>query len=284
LHELLEAHYTGYGWEKKQKELTKEFNKLFEEEREYYGNLPEICRRIMRGYVYHWREQDSGLTVVEVEKEYEIELPHGHTYAFKIDALVEDEYGLWLMENKSHKTIPGDDYRFLDIQTTKYVYGLIQLGYPIIGVLWNYLCTIEPKKPKLVGHREKDGPRLSKARIRTDVLTFVEALHEYGLDPQQYRDDIVRLKRHNTFFRRERVPRPAGVMKRLMQETIVVADEIERGYKPIRTIERGCENFCPYLNLCMTSLYGGDTKPFEKNFQKAKVSDYYGYAEESAKN
>jgi hypothetical protein len=234
--------------------------------------------------VYHWREQDSGLTVVEVEKEYEIELPHGHTYAFKIDALVEDEYGLWLMENKSHKTIPGDDYRFLDIQTTKYVYGLIQLGYPIIGVLWNYLCTIEPKKPKLVGHREKDGPRLSKARIRTDVLTFVEALHEYGLDPQQYRDDIVRLKRHNTFFRRERVPRPAGVMKRLMQETIVVADEIERGYKPIRTIERGCENFCPYLNLCMTSLYGGDTKPFEKNFQKAKVSDYYGYAEESAKN
>ena len=50
LHELLEAHYTGYGWEKKNDELGAEFYRLFDEEREMYGDLPTICGHIMESY------------------------------------------------------------------------------------------------------------------------------------------------------------------------------------------------------------------------------------------
>lgn len=276
LHELLEAHYSGEGWKQRNDVLAKEYNALFEEEREMWGDLPTICAHIMRSYEYRWRDEDSGLKVIEVEKEFEVELPHNHIMQFKIDAIVEDEWGLWLMEHKTHKSFPKSEYRFMDMQTTKYVWGLQQLGYDITGVMWNYLLTVEPKKPKLT----KLG-KLSRAKIRTDAITFIEAIREYGLDVDDFKGDIIRLRDHNDFFRRERVPRPPQVAERLIKEAVATADEIERGFLPIRSIDRSCDMFCPYMDLCITSLYGGDTKGIERmKFQVATHKDYYGYADD----
>lgn len=278
LHELLEAHYTGYGWEKRHAELTAEFNKLFDEEKEIYGDLPTICANIMRSYVYHWREEDATFDVIAAEQLVQVPLPHGHTMEFKFDAIMEDEYGRWLWENKSHRKIPSADYRFLDMQTSKYIWGLNKLGEygEITGVIWNYIRTKEPTKPKLT----KMG-KLSRARIDTDVLTFYNALKEYGLDPHDFRDVLSRLKKHQTFFRRERVPRPTKVIETLVKETVLVADEIEKGVRPIRSIERGCEFSCSFKDLCITELYGGDAKDvLKRRYRKATKDDYYGYHDE----
>lgn len=276
LHELLEAKYSGRDWHERNDELAEEFYAMFEEEREMYGDLPTICAHIMRSYDYHWREEDATLTWIEVEKEFEVELPHGHTMVLKVDGIVEDDYGMWLAEHKTHKSFPTGEYRFVDMQSAKYVYALRKLGYPITGVMWNYLLTVEPKKPKLL----KSGLRLSKAKVRTDAITFVEALREYGLDPADYKRDIIRLRDHADFFRRERVPKPEIITKTLVKEAIHVADEIERGFEPDRSIDRSCEMFCPYLDVCLTSLYGGDTDSIVRmNYQKATHEDYYAYAE-----
>lgn len=277
LHELLEAKYNGTGWEKRLKQLTREFNRLFDEEKEMYGDLPRICANIMRSYDYHWREEDSGLTVIATEEVVQVPLPHGHTYEFKFDAIVEDDYGVWLMEHKSHRKIPDADYRFLDMQTAKYVWGLNELGTygNIMGVLWNYIRTKEPTKPKMT----KMG-RLSRAKIDTDVLTFYNALVEYDLDPHDFRDVLSRLKHHQTFFRRERQPKPPRVIETLVKETVVVADEIEKGVIPIRSIARHCD-FCSYKDLCITQLYGGDAKSVVKlNYRKGTKADYYGFLDE----
>lgn len=276
LHELLEVKYKGGSWRKRHKELTEEFMGMFEEEREQFGNLPEACAHIMRSYEYKWREEDEDLTIIEVETEFEVELPHGHTMVFKIDGIVEDSWGMWLFEHKTHKSYPKGEYRFVDMQTAKYVYGLRKLGYPITGVLWNYLLTVEPTKPALL----KNGTRLSNARIKTDAITFLEAIHEYGLDPDDYKRDIVRLRDHADFFRRERVPKPDLVAKQLVKEAILVADEIEGGFEPIRSIDRSCEMFCPYLGPCLMSLTGGDEQSMLRTgYQKATKDDYYVYAE-----
>jgi hypothetical protein len=142
--------------------------------------------------------------------------------------------------------------------------------------MWNYLLTVEPKKPKLL----KDGSRLSKAKINTDAITFLEAIREYGLDLEDYKRDIIRLRDHAQFFRRDRVPKPEIVTKQLVKEAIIVADEIERGFEPVRSIDRSCEMFCPYLQPCLISLTGGDEASILKsNYQKATHDDYYAYAE-----
>jgi len=278
MHELLEAHYTNYGWEARLGELTKDFDKLFDEEKELYGDLPNICRAIMQSYLYHYREEDRTFEVVAAEEVVRVPLPHGHTLEFKFDAIVEDEFGRWLMEHKTHRTIPHADYRFLDMQTGKYVWGLNKAGKygEITGVIWNYIRTKEPTKPQLT----KLG-RLSRRRIDTDVLTFYNALKEYGLDPRDFRDVLSRLKQHQTFFRRERVPKPTKVIETLVKETVVIADEIERGFQPVRAIDRSCEFSCSFKDLCIVELYGGDEKDvLKRQYRKATAEDYYGYHQE----
>lgn len=279
LHELLEVKYLTGSWKKKHKELSQGFYAMFEEEREQYGDLPAITANIMRSYDYHWREEDSGLIVIDAEQVIQVPLPHGHIMELKFDAIVEDEYGRWLMEHKSHKTLPRSDYRFLDMQTAKYFWAINQDGRygDLTGVLWNYIRTKEPTKPKMT----KKTNRLSRARIDTDVLTFYNSLIEYGLDPHDFRDVLSRLKKHQTFFRRDRVPKPARVAETLVKEMVIVADEIEKGVRPVRSIERGCEFSCSYRDLCITQLYGGDAKDvIKRNYRKATPDDYYGYHDE----
>jgi len=276
LHELLEAKYTTGSWLERHQELSLEFYRMFEEEREHYGDLPKICAHIMECYDYHWRDEDENLTFSHIEEEFSVKVPHGHTMKFKIDGMCEDEYGLWLLEHKSHKAFPNDEYRAMDIQSAKYFWGLTKLGFPLVGIVWNYMLTVEPKKPQLL----KDGTRLSKRKGRTDLFTFVDAIREYGLDPRDYRDDIMRLKDSNEFFRRERVPKPRVVMETLMREAIYTADEIERGYQPVRSIDKSCTYMCSYLDICSISLYGGDTSSLIKSrYQPDKTEDYYGYTE-----
>jgi hypothetical protein len=250
---------------------------MFDEEQEFYGNLPEACEDIMRRYEWTWREEDSGLTVIAIEEVFEVPWPHGHVFQGKFDGIVEDEYGRWLMESKSHKTIPDDAYRFMDIQTARYVWALNKLGTygQLTGILWNYLSTTLPKRPQIT----KTG-RLSRRKIRTDVLTFVSALKEYNLDPRDFRDDIIRLKGRNDFFRRERVPIQDRVVERLVKEGVVIADRMERG-NFVRNIGRHCSFSCSYQDLCIADLYGGNTKLLIKSkYHKEEPLAYHGTTEE----
>lgn len=282
LHELLEAHYSGYGWVKRHKELCAEFARLTDEEKDYYGNLPEDCYSIMRRYVYHYRNIDARLTIIAVEKVFELPWPHNHVFQGKFDLIVEDEYGRWLMEHKSHKKIPDDDYRFKDIQTNRYVWSLNKLGTygELTGVMWNYLVTSVPKKPQMT-----KGGRLSRRKIRTDAITFLSAIKEYGLDPKDFRDDIMRLKkRSEDYFRRVPVPVHMPVVERLVKEGVLAADrleELERGRTPIRNIGPHCSFACDYEDLCIVDLYGGNSNLLIKaKYHREEPLSYHGTTEE----
>jgi len=278
LHELLESHYNGYGWKKRHAELTEEFNRLFDEEKEYYGDLPDFCNRVMASYVFHWKKEDATLKYIAAEDECEVPLPGpgNHTFRLKFDMIVEDEYGRWLFENKSHNTIPGADYRFLDTQSNLYVWALNELGTygEIVGICWNYLRAKAPTIPKLL----KSGTALSKAKIDTDALTMVRAIKEYGLDLDDYRDVISRLQHGtSTYFRRERVPAAPKVVETLVAEAAYTAGQMERGYEPVRTISRSCE-YCSYKDLCVVDLYGGNSKQMIKlKYKPADKKEYYGF-------
>lgn len=275
LHDLLEAHYEGGDWKAAHAARTLEFMRMFEEEREYYGDLPRACENIMRSYLHWWRDADEEFKVITVEQKFECDLPNGNLLVFKVDGIIENDYGLWLMEHKSHKKIPNDAHRFIDMQSSRYVWALQQLGWDIQGVMWNYIRTKEPSKPKLL----KSGERLSAAKCDTDLFTYVRALKEYGLNPRDYRDKIISLKENNTFFRREYVPKPRQVMETLVRDIDNLAGKIEdeRGEPPLRNITYDCAHHCDFLQLCMTELYGGDGDQVRKlMFRSATTKDYYG--------
>lgn len=259
LHVLLEHHYRGRDWRRvMDRLLIPEWDRLFEEEKVLYGDLPGEVSRIMGAYEFHYRNIDRDFIVLEAEYGFDVELPHGHMMKVKIDLITEDEYGIWLWEHKSHKTFPGQNYQFLDIQTARYFYAL-QHGPDEryrnpIGVMWNYIKTSPPTVPKLT----KAG-KLSRARISTDVYTFVNAVREYGLNPNDYSDTIKVLSKSDEFFARKPVEKPDRVVRILTNEAVSVADEIERGYDPVRSIDRSCEYMCSYRSLCIAELY--DSKP-----------------------
>lgn len=272
LHELLEALYTTGDWKPKWKELKSQYDTFFDEEKEVYGDLPGECRRIMNSYCFHWKDEDKTLNWIAMEEEVEVALPHGHTLVFRFDGIVEDEWGRWLVEHKSHTTIPRDDYRFLDVQAKRYVWGLNKDGRfgEITGILWNYLRTKAPTIPQL----KKDGD-ISKRKIETDYYTYYTSLKKYGLDPRNHRDVLLALKGSNVFFRRERVPAPTKVVERLVKEAVFTADEIAKGVKGIRSIERSCD-WCSFKDPCIVSLYGGDEASVLKSkYQVREKGDYY---------
>lgn len=273
MHELLEAHYIAGDWRPRQEELTKQFGMMFEEEREFYGDLPEACGHIMRSYEYWYREEDKNFDVIAAEQEVVVPLPHGHKMGFKFDFITEDEYGRWLWEHKSHKSIPRSDYRFIDMQTARYLWGLNKIGTygEITGIVWNYISTVPPRVPKVL----KSG-QLSSRKIRTDLLTMLSAIKQNRLDVRDYQDVLLRLKRHNDFFLRVRMPRPKGVVDRLVKDMVIVADEIEGGFQPVRSIDRSCEFSCAFLDLCVVELYGGQASVVRKaKYEERGPGVYY---------
>lgn len=256
IHELLEADAKGENWKKKHKELTAEYDKLFMEEKDKYGPLPEECARMMKAYKYHWREEDEGMEILATELELEVPLPHDHTFVARIDQIRRDEWGIWIVEHKTHAKFPSANWRFIDVQSAVYAYAIEKDGRfgKVTGILWDYIRTKSPTVP----HLNKDGT-LSKRKIDTDLLTFVTALKNYGIDLADHRDVILSLKKHNTFFKRERVPRDKVVVKQLVKELVHTADEIEKGVSPFRSIDKSCEYMCEYMDICLTDLYGGDS-------------------------
>ena len=278
IHELLHEQSTTGLWLPKHKGLTREFMKMFPEEREMYGDLPGDCARIMSSYVLTYKKEDANSNVLFAEQEFTAKLPHGHTLLFKPDKVTEDEWGIWLWEHKTHKNFPRADYRFLDVQTARYVWGLRQNGIDCTGVLWDYIRTKPPTVPTLT----KTGKVARVARMDTDLYTFVTGLKRLGVDPRDYRDKITALRQNNTFFRRERVPRPDRVVATLVKEAVVVADEIERGFVATRSIDRSCEYMCSFRDLCISDLYGGNTKLIIKQkYHVRKEGEYYGDRDEA---
>lgn len=274
LHELLQAYYQTGDWRPRLKELKSEYDRMFDEEKEMYGDLPEACRRIMTSYEYNYQDEDSQMEVIAAEEAIEVSMGK-HRYELKFDLISEDEYGRWLWEHKSHKSLPRSDYRFLDVQTARYVWALNKDGRygEITGVIWNYLRMKPPTVPKIL----KNGT-ISTRKIETDLHTYLEVVRDNHLDPKDYRDVLLMLKNsRNPFFVRERVPKPKAVIEELVKEAVYTANEIERGYKPIRSIERSCEFQCSYKDICITDLYGGDSaQVIRDKYHIREEGEYYG--------
>lgn len=294
MHSLLEAFYKGEDWELVNKKLSVQFNKLFDEEKDALGDLPRACPNLMRSYIWHYKHHEW--KVLGVEQMLETEFPDGSIFRGKYDMLVEDEYGLWLVDHKNHKRFPQFGDRMLDTQAPRYIWAARREGIPVQGFIWNYLKTKPMTKPELI----QSGKRLSKTTMKNcDFPMAARALKEYGLDITEYKPWLRQLKSQryahgapqtSEFFHRvvfefpqEQLDRIAvsafHTSMRMHDYNFGVADAVER------VPDRSCAFMCSYTAICQQELYGGNTDLIlRKNYSVEDPMAYYFDERETGDN
>lgn len=219
MHEMLEAWvkarideaYDNDPWKVLEK-YKEQYRKLFQGERELFGDIPAMCAAIFEGYLRRWK--GDGLKYLGAEVEMETEITPGRKFRFKIDKLVVDKHGRrFLVDHKFHKNIPGPEDRFSDIQTLLYFWAYnreVPKADHLDGVLWDYGRMKAPTIPEVL----KSTGELSKAmKIDTDAWTYMQAIRANGLDPKKYQDMMIALKdKDKTFFERVYLPGPSKTL------------------------------------------------------------------------
>lgn len=283
LHHLFEAHYSGRDWREIHEQLSAQYDQLFDEEKERLGDLPEECARIMRSYLWHYGANKDdpmhGWKIIQVEAKMEAELPNGTVFRIKFDLLIEDQYGLWLVDHKTHKSLPSLNYRLLDSQSGNYIWVARKNGLDIQGFIWNYVRTKPPTKPEAVYH----NTRLSRRAIETDYPTLLRAIREYGFRPSDYKDQLLALQRQrwqpdtvqtSQFFRRETLEKDPAYIRRVLLSSMRTSRRMHAykfGVESVERVpERSCD-WCDYKDICTVELMGGSS--FNLRRSNFKVSD-----------
>ena len=287
VHELLEVHTKGGDWKAHHKKLSAQFDQMFDAEKEFYGDMPREILHLMQSYFWHYKEDPW--IYHESEFELEVTLPNGSIFRCKVDNLIENEHGLWLVDHKTHKSLPNLRYRMLDTQSPLYIWAAHKNGIPVQGFIWNYIRWKEPTYPKLA-YAGKPSERLSRSAIDTDYPTFKKGLKLLGQDPADHKVELARLKamryehgkpQTSPFFLRYVMEKQPDLLDRVVKE-MRRTEKRARKYDfsdpdaVERTVGRHCEFMCSYTDLCGMELLGGNTKPMIKqNFDVGDPMSYY---------
>lgn len=277
MHELLDYRTKGGDWRERHEQMRQEiWMKLFEEERSDIGDLPGDAERLMRSYLWHYK--NDNWVYVDSEFTLEVELPDGTIYRCKIDNLVEDEFGLWIVDHKWHKRLPDHRYRVMDSQSGLYIWAALQNGIPVQGHMWNYGLSKPAAYPEPL---KSTGLPSRWDRCDTDYPTMVQWLKDHGFTnkkgkvivPERMKPKMRYLRslqyqfgvpNQSTHFQRVILEKSPAMLKRVAQEahhTVVRMHEypFDRPEIVERVPDRSCGFMCSYADLCSNELFLGRT-------------------------
>ena len=158
----------------------------------------------MLDHYFRWApEHDDSLRPVLVEQEFEVPLYAGSVYQGRVDLVVEDRFGYWIVDHKTTATFGGTEWLALDDQCSSYAWALErQLGLRVRGVIYNELRKKLPHRPKLLN---RGVLSLDKSQETTHDI-YLQTILDEGFDPKPYTDFLAYLKEYpKEFFRRTRV-------------------------------------------------------------------------------
>lgn len=292
VHKLLELYYRGEDWMAEHRRLTDKFNQLFDIEKDALGDLPTEALRLMKSYLWHYgANRDDpyhGWKVLDTELTLECPWPDGEgVYRCRIDALIEDRWGLAIVDHKTHKRLPSYGHRLRDAASALYLWCARENGLDVNRFIWNYIRTRPPTIPKLVD--VKRTPRLSTSSIDTDYPTLWRAIKDYGLSHEDYRDRLISLKQQrwkrdavqtSSFFRRSELDKDDDMIARVVAASMRTRDRMDSyDWDDTTAVERvvsiGCE-WCTFRELCETELFTGDGRMIRRRqFRTGDPLDYY---------
>jgi hypothetical protein len=264
IHAALESYYVDGDWRIGHATYLEEYEKLFEEEREELegkkGPLPQLVERVIKSYLWYYRE--DGWKVLHVEVDFKVPLKAGIGVKGRIDLIVEDPEGnIWVVDHKTTANIPEPNaFHAMDPQLMVYPWAIEkQLGIKVTGIVYNYVKSKPPSIPKI----NKDGS-LSKRRIVTDYPTLVRFLKRNGYDPKDFVSQLRPLARQSPFLRRYKLPREKNVTLEILQDFLTTSLQIRDHKRTPRIITRDCVR-CSYHDICRAELNGFDTTPMRKH-------------------
>lgn len=273
VHRALQSHYVEGDWKIGHAEYVKEWNKLFKEEQEGLRKrgkgmmppFPELVERIMRSYVWYYREEQ--FHVVAVEEEFEVKTPlviDGVRQYLKgiIDLVVEDETGQkWIWDHKTASNIPDPtSFHAMDPQLMVYPWAArLAWGWDVAGIYYNYVKSKPPTIPQLT----KTG-LVSRRKVVTDYPTLRRFIRDNDLDIADFRDQLRPLRTKSPYLRRYKYPREATVTREILSDIFSVTKHIRGDKRRSRTITRDCQRMCSFHDLCRAELNGLDTSLMRK--------------------
>jgi hypothetical protein len=114
----------------------------------------QLARALFDGYAHRYCIED--FSMVEVEKEFTCEIRNPDTgrasqtfvMSGKVDAIVQCYDGMYLLEHKTASKVDANylDKLWTDTQIALYCHYLRELGYPIVGVIYNVLLKAKIKQ------------------------------------------------------------------------------------------------------------------------------------------
>jgi RecB family exonuclease len=172
-----------------------------------------LATAMIRGYAERYGTEE--FEIVEVEKEFVGEIRNPDTgrqsqtfrIAGKVDGIVRCHDGLYLLEHKTASTVDASylDKLWTDTQIALYCYNLRELGYPIVGVIYNVLLKSRLKQGKgetqeeyEVRHAElaaknKSGKSTAKRQMPETDDEFQARLTEWYSRPEAFHREFIYL-------------------------------------------------------------------------------------------
>lgn len=261
------------------KKYSKLYDRLFDEEKEKYGDVPGDIRKIYDGYARKYANED--FEYLTHEEFIALDLTKDIRFIGYIDKRVKDTNGRqFLMDHKSHKNIPNEDQRFSDLQKIFYVWAFndTHKSEHITGFIWDYLRTKAPTVPQLL----KSGELSQAQNIDTDYWTYLTAIKQNRLDVKKYTETLRRLKQQadRTYIRITN-PNPAKVtIDILVKELKETAIEIHSEKRRDRNMTRMCPHDCDFYKLCRAEISGHDSAYVRKAEYEEREPDEREEAEE----
>lgn len=176
----------------------------------------------MLEYYFRWAPSQDNFKPIMTEIEFEVPIPGMEDeaiYQGRIDLIVEDEFGYWIVDHKTAKQFGDSQWLWLDDQCSSYAWAIQrQLGLEVRGVIYNQLKKKPPDPPRML----KSGGFSIAKNQDTDFITYLRTLKEHGIEPSGYREFLSYLK-HNPkeYCRRIRI-------SYTQQQLEIVGQRIER--------------------------------------------------------
>ena len=172
-----------------------------------------LARAMFTGYARRYATED--FEIVEVEKEFVGEIRNPDTgrqsqtfrIAGKVDAIVRCHDGMYLLEHKTAASIDANylDKLWTDTQISLYTHYLREMGYPIVGVIYNVLLKSRLKQSRgetqaeyEVRHAElaaknKSGKSTAKRQLPESDADFQVRLAEWYARPEAFHREFIYL-------------------------------------------------------------------------------------------
>lgn len=278
IHACLEAMHRGHTWGQVLADMGNwqtEHGVDFEEA----TRLSDEVVLIMQGYEHYWAENERyPMTPVAIEQKLAVTLPNGDELSATVDTIVEyGSKGLYLLENKSTSRFPSDDWRVIDPQTAlQYLLATLN-GYPIEGIIFNYLSTSNPPVPQVL---KNTGRGFYARDIKTTTVAFNQGadnlIREFAARYQtswdgaeaSVRDYIEQMRpkfvQDGLFFQRDIVYKPDDMVMEIMRDVKFSMEQIREAHRTgifPHSINQLVCGFCPYSKVCPVELLKGQRSP-----------------------